>query len=260
VLASLAATVIAVVIVTDPVAGLSTRAISVSPQSGPPGSSVSIGGRGCNPGPAVSAGSDYVQLTSTMFGTLAVPVSANGSWSTNVVVGGLALPLPTPIDATCFTDGAPSTDTQYSVAIFTVGQGSSPTTTPSLTPTTLPTSPTTAPTSPTTAHGGGGGPDNGGGSGGGTNGGANTSRVTTGHDASPSNAARPGAAHAKDAADAGDVDPLSVGLDEAAGGHSTSHGGGIGSVWWALLLLALIAGGGAASWVVVARRGRRSLS
>ncbi len=245
-------------------AGAAQLNINISPSSGPAGTAVSISGAGCSPGVSVDANNDYVRLVSTLF-TVQVGVRADGSWHTTAIVGGLPVPGPAPITATCVTDGAPSQETQYNPAVFTVTSGSAtPTTAPGTTPT----------TKPGGGNNGGGGSNGGGANGGG--GGAGTDG-SNGADANGGAGANgdAGAGTGSGAAGSGKValsakaktpktsaegvvDALGVGL----GNNASANGGGssgIGWLWWLLLIVAAAAGIGLA-WTAWHRRREHALT
>jgi len=253
---------------------------TMSPTSGPAGTSVHVSGTGCAPGIVVSAGADYVQVSSTTL----VPtntqfaVGTNGSWNGVFVVPANAPAAPATVTAACFSDGLPSLQTIYRPQVFSV-TAVSPTTvpTPSTTATTLVigTTPTTRPHSGTTNPGSGspagGTPTSAGPSDPGSNpgdsvstpgdttggvfdgGGGGPSKpggsAATGANPDPSATASAKPAHGgADAARAADLSTPSL----IAGGDRSS--GGLGWLAWSLVILALLALLGVASWFYWTRR------
>jgi hypothetical protein len=267
-LASAAAIVATASFVLPGTAGAAQYDIHISPSSGPAGTSVSMSGANCSPGVSVDANADYVRLVSTLF-TVQVNVAANGSWHTSAIVGGLPVPGPAPITATCFTDGSPSQDTQYNPAVFTVtsGTASPPTTHSGSTPTTKPGGGSNGGGS----NGGGsnGGGSNGGGSSGGgaSNGGAGSNGAgggsgsrtgaASGAGGGGSGAAAAGATTPTTSRD-GVVDALGVGLGND-GSKIGGGGSGLAWMWWLLLIFAAAAATGLA-WVAWWRRRDHALT
>jgi hypothetical protein len=138
------------------VAGAAVQAFTLSPTSGPPGTTVHVSGTGCSPGLVLSPAQDFVQV-----GSATVPptssrfaVAANGSWSGTFAVPANATAAPAAVSALCVSDGLQSLLTIYLPQTFTVTAAPAPTTVPTTTPTTSPTTtPTTGSTSPSTGTG-----------------------------------------------------------------------------------------------------------
>jgi hypothetical protein len=226
-------------------AGAAQYDIHVSPSSGPAGTTVSLSGSHCSPGVSVDASADFVRLASTLF-TVQVAVAANGSWHTTAIIGGLPVPGPAPITATCFTDGNPSQDTQYNPATFTVTSSSAPTTRPGSTPTAKPGSPSNN-AGGSTSGGGAGASSNGGAtSNGGGSANGSGSASGGGRGSGGGSSAAGSTAGATTPSSLGDpvVDPLGIELGTTTTGARVDRGGGLTGWWWLLLILALAAGAG----------------
>jgi hypothetical protein len=133
------------------VAGAAIQAFSMSPTSGPPGTSVHVSGTGCAPGILLASSQDFVQVSSTTGPTSSrFAVTTNGSWNGSFVVPANAPAAPATVTALCFSDALQSLQTIYLPAVFTVTTGTS--TTVATTP------PTTQPHAGSTIPGGSGSP------------------------------------------------------------------------------------------------------
>jgi hypothetical protein len=124
-------------------ADAAVQSFSLSPSSGPPGTTVHVSGTSCAPGVLVSPSQDFVEVSSaTLIPTSTrFAVSASGSWNGTFVVPAGAPALPAAISAVCFSDGLQSLQTIYLPGLFTVTAASTTTVAPS--PTTTKTTPTT---------------------------------------------------------------------------------------------------------------------
>lgn len=136
------------------VAGAAVQTFSMSPTSGPPGTSVHVSGTGCAPGILLASSNDFVEVSSTTGPTSSrFAVKTDGSWNGSFVVPANAPAAPAPVTASCISDGLQSLLTIYRPAVFTVTAGTS--TTVATTPPTTGATPTTQPRAGSTVPGAG---------------------------------------------------------------------------------------------------------
>jgi len=134
-------------------AGAAIQNVTLSPTSGPPGTSVHISGTGCSPGVLLSSAQDFVEVSSPTLLPVDTrfAVAANGSWGGVFTVPANAPAVPATVTAVCMSDGLPSLQTIYGPAVFVVSAGSTSTTVTVTVPqsgTTIPTNGTTPTTRP----------------------------------------------------------------------------------------------------------------
>jgi hypothetical protein len=110
---------------------------SMSPTSGPPGTTVNVNGSGCSPGLILSS-ADRVTLAATTIPPVVTQIAttSSGSWSGSFTIPNNAVVGSALVNVVCFTDGLQSLLTIYTSQTFTVTQVSAPTTTVATTPTT----------------------------------------------------------------------------------------------------------------------------
>jgi hypothetical protein len=260
----------AFVIVIAPNAGAAgVVSFSMSPTSGPPGTTVHVSGSGCAPGLVLQSSQDFAEIAASTLvpATVRIPVGADGSWSGSFAIAANAPAAPAGVQPFCVSDGVQSLTTIYRPQVFTVT--AAPNTPP---PTTTPTTRGGSGGGGTGGSGGSGGggttppgsggttpPGSGGGSSGGSGGGTgsgsgigNGASGTAGAGTAANGASGQngnGAPGAKDATGAADLASPNLTAERTAAHHS-----GLGWLLWLLLALAIVAGVAVLGWFEWERR------
>ena len=129
-------------------AGAGVNNFSMTPTSGPPGTTVSVSGTGCAPGLLLSSSHDFVAISVATVPPVSkhIAVTANGAWSDTISIPANAAAASAVVTAACFSGDLQSLLTIYAPQTFTVTQPPAPTTTIANLPRTTSTSPPTSPT------------------------------------------------------------------------------------------------------------------
>jgi hypothetical protein len=129
-------------------AGAGVNNFSMTPTSGPPGTTVFVSGTGCAPGLLFSASQDFVAVSATTVPAVSkhVAVAPDGAWRDTIVIPANAAAASAVVTAVCFSGDLQSLLTIYVPQTFTVTQRPAPTTTVANMAPTTSSSPTTSPT------------------------------------------------------------------------------------------------------------------
>jgi hypothetical protein len=121
---------------------------SMTPTSGPPGTTVSVSGTGCAPGLLFSASQDFVAVSATTVPAVSkhIAVAPDGAWRDTIVIPANAAAASAVVTAVCFSGDLQSLLTIYVPQTFTVTPQPASTTTVANLPPTTSSSPTTSPT------------------------------------------------------------------------------------------------------------------